>query len=97
MKKRQLDRMTARVDEILWSVWDPIGVNDVPEARNEYSGYAGRVAARLLRGDTDDQIARYPRGLVLDSMGLPGVNPEREAATLAVLREAAGRRPPVDP
>ena len=28
-----------RIDEILWEDWDPIGVNDVEEARDEYQSY----------------------------------------------------------
>lgn len=28
-----------RVDEVLHYVWDPIGVSDAPEARDEYFSY----------------------------------------------------------
>jgi hypothetical protein len=31
------------IDEILWNDWDPIGVNDTEEARDEYSSYALQI------------------------------------------------------
>ena len=32
-----------QIDEILWKDWDPIGVNDCEDARDEYSSYALQV------------------------------------------------------
>lgn len=31
------------IDEILWNDWDPIGVNEVKEARDEYTSYALQI------------------------------------------------------
>ncbi|NTS43257.1 hypothetical protein HRG84_20405 [Flavisolibacter sp. BT320] len=31
------------IDEILWNDWDPVGVNDVEEARDEYTSYALQI------------------------------------------------------
>jgi hypothetical protein len=32
-----------KLDEILWADWDPIGISDVSEARDEYYSYLPRV------------------------------------------------------
>ena len=32
-----------RCDEVLHYVWDPIGISDVPEARDEYESYLPTV------------------------------------------------------
>jgi len=37
-----------RVDEVLYYVWDPIGVRDVGDARDEYESYALKVVGLLL-------------------------------------------------
>ena len=29
----------AKIDKILWEKWDPIGINNISEIRNEYYGY----------------------------------------------------------
>lgn len=37
MGRRDPLQSMAAIDELLWKVWDPIGVNDVPEAPAEYA------------------------------------------------------------
>lgn len=43
------------IDEILWKVWDPIGVNMSVAARNEYYGYIHGIF-HLLEAGTDKQV-----------------------------------------
>jgi hypothetical protein len=59
----------AELNELLLSEWDPIGVGDVPEARNEYSSYAGSLA-RLLREGADVEALQAELSSALDHMGL---------------------------
>ena len=40
--------METRVSEILFYVWDPIGVNGIPACRDEYESYVRIVSAYLL-------------------------------------------------
>jgi len=40
--------MEQRVSEILFYVWDPIGVNGMPSCRDEYENYVPIVSAYLL-------------------------------------------------
>jgi len=83
----ELDQaLITRVDSVLWEVWDPVGVNDAPEARDEYTSYAPDIAQLLRTGASDAEIERHLATIVLD-MGMSWVNPDRARRTLAALRE----------
>jgi hypothetical protein len=88
MDREPSPTLIAEVDAVLWEVWDPIGVNDAPEARDEYTSYAPGVAQLLRSGASDAVIERHLATLILD-MGLSWVNPDRARRTLAALREIA--------
>jgi len=45
--------MNAAIRKVLWEQWDPVGVNDTPEAFDEYDSYAGGIQSLLLRGASD--------------------------------------------
>jgi len=49
--KRSLRELEQRVDEVLFYVWDPIGVSDTPAARGEYSSYTMTVLKHILEED----------------------------------------------
>ena len=59
-----------RTDEILHYIWDPIGIKDVPQARDEYHAYFPRVFARVLENYSDDEIADYLIKVESEEMGL---------------------------
>ena len=59
-----------RVDEILRSDWDPIGVHGIKEARDEYDGYLSQVFQMVLEGASTARIAQYLRHIVTERMGL---------------------------
>jgi hypothetical protein len=60
------------IDEILWNDWDPIGVNDVPEARDEYHSYLSKVLDLKMIGADCETIAQYLFQIETSSMGLNG-------------------------
>ncbi len=41
------NELYQRVDEVLHYLWDPIGVSDVPGARDEYHSYVPQVFSLL--------------------------------------------------
>jgi hypothetical protein len=86
MNKEQVRSLIAQVDSVLWEVWDPIGVNDVPEARDEYTSYAPAVARLLHSGASDDVIQRHLATIILEQMGMLWVDPDRAERTVAALR-----------
>ena len=70
-----------KVDELLWTEWDPIGVNDIPEARDEYYRYLPTIF-KLAMDDADEyKISKYLLEFERSSMGMSGneVNCKRVA------------------
>lgn len=63
-----------QVQRILWIDWDPIGVNDSPEAFGEYDLYAATVLGRILNGASAADIDFHLARIETDSMGL-GASP----------------------
>ncbi len=65
---------------LLW--WDPIGVMDVPEAQDEYSGYSGTVGRMLYEGATEQELAAFLGGAE-GNMGMqpPNAEPNTLVAT----------------
>jgi len=58
------------VDEVLHYLWDPIGVNGIPEARDEYTSYAGVVFSMLRRGATGKEVSKYLVKIRAEHMGM---------------------------
>jgi hypothetical protein len=58
------------VRRILWLDWDPIGVNDHPDAVDEYDSYAPGIVSMLARGCSADELDLHLSRIETDSMGL---------------------------
>jgi hypothetical protein len=58
------------VDEVLHYVWDPIGVRDCPQARDEYHSYLPQVFGLVRNGASSKEIAIYLGKVTTGSMGL---------------------------
>lgn len=58
------------VDEVLHYIWDPIGVSGVPQARDEYDGYAPHVFGMLRNNASEQAIADYLGNIIAERMGL---------------------------
>ncbi|RQR24545.1 hypothetical protein DIE23_33360 [Burkholderia sp. Bp9143] len=59
-----------RVDEVLYYVWDPVGVSLNPAARDEYQAYLPKVFAMLQEGADTSSVARYLEAVATERMGL---------------------------
>jgi hypothetical protein len=69
--KYQSRESRARVRQILLHDWDPIGIQDIPEASDEYDGYADKAYVMLMdERTTADTIATYLYGIATERMGL---------------------------
>ena len=62
-----------KIDEILWFDWDPIGVNDFGDARDEYESYVPEFFNLLKGGATVDEIAECLFKIEKEGMGLISV------------------------
>ncbi|HSX05717.1 MAG TPA: hypothetical protein VLF69_04570 [Candidatus Saccharimonadales bacterium] len=70
MNEAQKQQLMYRIDEILYYLWDPIGVNDAPGARDEYSSYAGHVWKMAMGGEAKESISNYLTDITVSRMGL---------------------------
>lgn len=74
-----------RVDEVLFYVWDPIGVATSPTARDEYYGYLPIVFSMLQgEGANASIIAAYLDSIASERMGLDA-NPEHSKRVAQLL------------
>lgn len=78
------------IDELLWQEWDPIGINDCIEVRDEYSSYAGQVFSSAIRGATAEEIAQKLLSIEQELMGLLG-NIEKNSELARKVVKAAGK------
>lgn len=72
-----------RVKPILMQDWDPIGVRNVPQARDEYDGYARPIAAMLATKISVSDLSKHLLEIETKSMGLAG----NQARALAVAQK----------
>lgn len=79
-----------RIDEVLYYIWDPIGVNEQPFARGEYSSYVPKVMQLLLSGESKEAIASHLLSIMVKSMGIGGDQErcERAADFLLTYKQA---------
>lgn len=76
MKQPKSDaaKLCQLVDEILWRMWDPLGINDEENCRGEYQSYAYMVAGILERGADKHEIVEYLAQVQSEEMGLSGMD-----------------------
>jgi hypothetical protein len=69
---RQFDdkELNKRVDEVLFYVWDPIGVQPEPCARSEYENYVPKIRQLVEENDTIGPISAHLAAIVSDKMGM---------------------------
>ena len=61
-----------RVRVALLTEWDPIGIQEIPEAHDEYDSYAPDICELLMGNQTIDSVFDYLWQLETDHMGLTG-------------------------
>ena len=64
---KELER---RVDEVLFYVWDPIGVSGQPYARAEYENYVAQILGLVEKSDDPEPISSRLASIARESMGL---------------------------
>jgi hypothetical protein len=75
--------------------WDPIGIADEPDARDEYDSFLPRIADRLRYGARAEEIATFLGGFSGEYMGLApdGANDLRAAAVVVAWYDVEMSRP----
>ena len=75
MRKSDNRELQRRVDEVLYYVWDPIGVSDEPYARTEYESYVLKVLQLVEENDDIRPVSTHLAKIVRNEMGL---SPDRK-------------------
>ena len=73
-------------DEVLHYIWDPIGVANVPNARDEYWGYLPQVFRMLVNYEPDAKIVEYLVTIETERMGLNS-NKRKAEKVVEILNE----------
>jgi len=68
---KQMRDFISRTDKILFEEWDPIGINNFPEASDEYSSYAPGLLRIAMRGNVNT-VADQLHQISSVHMGLSG-------------------------
>jgi hypothetical protein len=69
--KSRLRRNRARVREVLWRDWDPIGVNTSDCPKDEYDPHADRVYVMLMvERRSADEVEAYLYDVATQRLGL---------------------------
>lgn len=70
MRTFDKDELRRRVDEVLYYVWDPIGISDVASTRGEYDSYVPKVLQLVEQHDRIGPISSHLAGIIDIKMGL---------------------------
>lgn len=63
MPKLEREELRKRVDQVLVDLWDSIGVNSSPDARDEYRSHTEQVVEMLSAGRDAYAVTDYLRQL----------------------------------
>jgi len=63
-------KLYKEIDEILWRYWDPIGVNDCEEARDEYHSYLPHIFRLAIEGADAYRISSSLIATIETNIGL---------------------------
>ncbi|MES2408410.1 MAG: hypothetical protein V4528_13925 [Pseudomonadota bacterium] len=80
MERFAQNELEKRVDEVLYYVWDPIGVKGEPYARAEYRSYITSVLGHVENNKPAAAIAEFLCNIESESMGL---TPNKDNALVA--------------
>lgn len=61
-----------KIKTIILNEWDPIGIQDLPEAQDEYGSYIPDIYRLIQLKKTENEIFDYLWGIETGHMGLSG-------------------------
>ena len=88
-RERRAREIQSQIADILLHDWDPIGVADVPQARDEYDSYVGGVYRVLASGGSLAEIEAHLRDIEVRMMGLDKTTHEADVARATAARRLA--------
>lgn len=70
MKEITVQTLHRKIREVLLKEWDPIGIQDIPEAQDEYDDYVRDVYSILIFRKPVSEMLEYLLWLETEHMGL---------------------------
>ncbi|MBO1520774.1 hypothetical protein [Oceanisphaera pacifica] len=67
----RIDQLVCRIDEVLFYIWDPIGVSGSNLPRDEYSRYTEQAFELALAHSSHTPLANYLTEFVTEHIGMP--------------------------
>ncbi len=86
IEKAEARRIRKEVSQVLLTVWDPIGVGDIPECADEYDCCLSGIYELLTNGANDNQLLDYLYERATHHMGL-SIPRESMIPTVKALRQ----------
>jgi len=81
-------RLRSLIKEALLDEWDPIGIRDIPEAKDEYSGYVSPLRDLIIQHKSQQEIFDYLWWAETEHMGLSGNRQATESFSRRISRIA---------
>jgi hypothetical protein len=69
-KKDRGREIQEQIRQVLLHDWDPLGVQEIPEAQNEYDSYVGGVYRLLVSAAPDDDLVEHLYQIEREAIGL---------------------------
>jgi len=66
------DDLVEKVRTMLWEQWDPIGINQYSQAKDEYDNYATMLSEAVASYATEDELFQLLWSIETIDMGLNG-------------------------
>ena len=86
----EASELSRRIDEVLYYVWDPIGVSREARARGEYTSYVPAVRASMEEHSEPGPIADYLAAVTQNHIGLtPSIETCQAVAKLLLEHQEA--------
>ncbi|NGX48142.1 MAG: hypothetical protein K1000chlam3_01532 [Chlamydiae bacterium] len=64
--------LMTEIQKILLKDWDPIGIQDIPEAQDEYDSYISSVYKLIQSKKSENELFDYLWWIETEHMGLSG-------------------------
>ncbi|MBU4348570.1 hypothetical protein KJ671_03675 [Patescibacteria group bacterium] len=62
----------SKIRTILLKEWDPIGIQDIPEAQDEYDSYIFSICKLIQLKESEEELFNYLWWIETEQMGLSG-------------------------
>jgi hypothetical protein len=86
-KQRRGSEIQEQIRQVLLHDWDPIGVQEFPEAQDEYDSYVGGVYSLLVSHAQDEELLEHLYQIERDTMGLGSRDKSRLLPVVQKLRK----------